>query len=204
VKSHIAACILAIAAAFTASAQTAEPASVRFPRGVGFSVGQISGTGLSYRQWITPKVGIQASAGALYLPLKPGESWVSSGHLLDYWTGIEVLRSLYATEFTRWLFGQVYLFAGLSHYGFIPWKAIMGTITPTEGEPYETVVGYEPGTYAPGVGLGGGVGIEMALFQHFSVAFELGYAAFWQKDAPDFVDQLQVNLVPQGVVQFRY
>jgi hypothetical protein len=204
VRSRIAAILVATVVAVAAHAQTTEPAYVRYPRGIGFSVGQISGTGLSYRQWITPKVGLQASAGALYLPLKPGEGWISSAHLLDYWTGVEVFRSLYATEFTKWLFGQVYLFAGISHYGFIPWKEVMGTITPAEGVPYETVVGHEPGLYVPGIGLGGGVGIEMALFQHFSVAFELGYAAFWQKDAPDFVDQLQVNLVPQGVVQFRY
>jgi hypothetical protein len=197
VRHRVVAVLVLVAAAVAASAEVAEPAYVQFPRGIGFSIGRISGTGLSYRQWITPKVGIQASAGALYLPMQSGATYAYPANLLQYWTGLEVMRSLYATEFTKWLYGQVYLFAGLTHYGFVPW------VTTYEADGY-TISSIDPGAYVPGFGLGVGVGIEIALFRHFSAAFELGYAAFWQNDAATFMDQLTVELVPQGVIHFRY
>jgi len=184
---------LIAAAAF---AQTTEPAYLQFNDGVGFSVGRISGYGISFRHWFSEKVGLQVCAGGLYFPSEPGSGWIDYGTLLQYWSGLEVFRSLYATEFTKWLFGQVYLFAGATHYGNIPWEATLNE----DGYTYT----YTPGVYVPGFGLGGGVGIEMTLFRHFSMVFELGYAAFWEPSSAAFKDQLSVDLVPQGVAQFRY
>jgi hypothetical protein len=196
--------LVGLALAATARAQDELPAYQQYPTGVGFAVGQISGTGLSYRHWFGQRLGIQVAAGGLYLPAEPGAGLVYSTRVLDYRSGIEVLLSLYATEFTRWLFGQVYLFGGVSHFGYVPWREVSGIITPLEGDPYEGVVGYERGAYVPGFALGGGVGIEIALFRHFSTAFELGYALFWEGIPPGMGEQLSLNLVPQGILQFRY
>lgn len=181
------------AAAFT---EATEPAYVQFNDGIGFGAGQLSGTGIDYRHWFSEKVGMQVCAGAVYSPLSPGDNWLDYGNLFQYWTGVEAFRSLYATEFTRWLYGQVYLFAGITHYGYVPWVATY------DEEEYTTT--YTVGSFVPGVGTGVGVGIEMTLFRHFSMVFELGYAVFWEYSSAPFIDQLNVTLVPQGVAQFRY
>ena len=49
-----------------------------------------------------------------------------------------------------------------------------------------------------------GFGVEVGLFRHLSGTFELGYAVFWDGVDGTFVDQLSVNLVPQGSFHFRY
>ena len=203
-RALIAAALAVVVAGGLVWAEGAEnpplPAYEEFTQGLGFSGGELSGFGISYRNWVRPNLGIQVCAGALYLPA--GLGW-GFGNLLEYWVSLEGMRTLYATEFTSWLFGQLYVFAGVQHSGFIPWIDIYEERA--EGEfVYDVYVGSIEGAFTPQIGAGIGFGVEVGLFRHLSGTFELGYAAFWQGTSGSFVDQLSVDLVPQGSFHFRY
>ena len=182
-----------------------KPAYIAFDEGLGFSGGQLSGMGISYRTWKLFPVGFQLCLGAMYSPANA--DWAFTGDLLDYWAGVESFWSLYASEFTRWLFGQLYLFAALHHSAVIPWEPVEVTreeTTAGETHTITEITGYQRGVFTPRVGIGAGFGVEVTLFSHFSGTFELGYGLFWQPSTAPFLDQLSVQLVPQGSFHFRY
>ena len=164
-----------------------------FSRALGFQAGEISGTGLSYQVW-KQETGFQFTLGAVYVP--PEEAWYSN--ILDYTSGFEVQHRVYGEDFTSWISGLLYLFAGLNHRGYIPVEEVLD-----EGSDPVTY-SFETGSYHPIIALGGGIGIEIIIFRHFSVPFELGYCIFWNPLGGDFMDQFEINLVPQGGFRYRY
>lgn len=170
----------------------------KYDQALGFQGGQISGTGLSYQKW-SDGLGLQFAFGALYFPLsEENSSWLSYSNILDYTVGAEAQYSVYGEDFADWLSGQLYLFAGLNHRGFIEKVFI-----PDEGE--DTFTGtYEYGPYTPVLALGIGIGIEIILFQHFSMPFELGYGVFWSPTKSSLKDQFVVDLVPQAGFRYRF
>ena len=157
-----------------------------FSHGLGFSGGEISGIGLSYRQWFG-RLGYQAVAGGYYLPTVNDVPGVSS---MDYWAGLEGFYRVYANQFSDWFYSQLYLFLGGNHHGSI--APVYSPYVDANGNP----VAPTPGVYAAEFIFGGGIGIEAGLFQHISVVFEIGYAL----SVPIF----RVELAPQAAIQYRF
>jgi hypothetical protein len=141
-----------------------------YSRGLGFSVGSILGTGLSWQQW-AGKLGWQVIGGAYFVP--PGSSLGYPN--LDYWVGLEGFYELYGGEFARWLSSRLYLCAGLGHHGLM-----RGLDESTLG-PYEAEFA-----------LAAGFGIDAALFRHLALNVEVGYAARWPLQV-DLVSQFSVH-----------
>jgi hypothetical protein len=167
----------------------AEDATPRFQKALGFQAGQLSGLGLSYQEWKGDK-GYQVAAGAMYYPASD-----YAYRILDYTIGVELQSSLYHDSFSNWLAGRLYLFAGLNHQGYID----MVDIDP---DPVEYESG--PGPFQAVIGLGGGIGVEATLFDHFSIALEIGYGVFWTPTKPQLIDQFTIDIVPQVGLRYRY
>ena len=163
----------------------------RFQKALGFQGGQLSGLGLSYQEWKGDK-GYQVAAGAMYYP--NGEY---SYRILDYTIGLELQSSLYHDSFSNWLAGRLYLFAGLNHQGYI-------NMVDIDPNPDDSVYEYAPGAFQVVIGLGGGIGVEATLFDHFSIALEIGYGVFWTPTKPTLLEQVTVNIVPQVGLRYRY
>ncbi len=172
------------AAAAAAADETA--AYEQFTHGLGFSGGEISGVGLSYRQWFG-KLGFQGVAGGYYLPEVDNTPGVSA---LDYWAGLEGFYRVYANQFADWFYSQLYLFLGANHHGSI------NPVYPDYSDPTQPPPAPTPGVFQPQLVVGGGIGIEAGLFEHISVVFEIGYAVV----IPTFM----VELAPQGAIQYRF
>lgn len=167
----------------------AEIESPRFQKALGFQAGQLSGLGLSYQEW-KGDTGYQVAAGIMYFPVSE-----YSYRLLDYSIGIELQSSLYYDSFSTWLSGGLYLFAALNHQGYI------NMIDPNPNDSvYESVVG----PFEAVIGLGGGIGVEATLFDHFSIVLELGYGVFWTPTKAKLLEQFSVNIVPQVGLRYRY
>ena len=163
-----------------------------FPSAIGFYAGIISGTGMSYQKW-TPGFGYQITAGALYLP---EEAW--SGNLLDYSIGVQFQFPISGDDFSDKLAGQLYVFTGLNHSGYIPWDY-------TRGDDLDDPGTYSVGAYTPVVTVGAGFGIEVVLFRRFSIPFELGYAASLNPlMLDDPVNAFAIRIAPQGGFRYRY
>jgi len=160
-----------------------ETETKEYSRAIGFSVGALSGTGISYRKWYE-KIGYQVVVGVTY----SNDEWGAffSGNKLDYWSSIEGYYSLFASDFTRWLFGQLYLFVALHHSGYI------------------TTTAYDGGAYYPRFRGGGGFGVELCLFHHISLVFELGYGAMYGGTLFEDPNTFAIRLVPQGTFQYRF
>ncbi|TVR58563.1 MAG: hypothetical protein EA426_09570 [Spirochaetaceae bacterium] len=163
-----------------------------FPSAIGFYAGIISGTGMSYQKW-TPSFGYQITAGALYLPEGTG-----FGNLLDYSVGLQFQFPISGDDFSDRLAGQLYIFTGVNHSGYIPWVFSRGDDLDEPGT-------YSIGSYTPGVTVGAGFGIEVVLFRRFSIPFELGYAAsVYPLQLDDPVNAFAVRIAPQGGFRYRY
>jgi hypothetical protein len=165
----------------------ADPASVvdRFPRALGVQVGRIAGIGISYQKW-QDDTGFQVAAAGMYHPL------MDDGHdVLNYNAGVEFQYLVYTDDFANWLSGRLYLFAGLNHRGYI--EAVL--IAPDT---------YAVGDFHPEFGLGGGVGVEAVLFEHFAVVTEMVYALFWNPIQPVLHEQFMVEILPQISLRYRY
>jgi hypothetical protein len=161
----------------------------RFQKALGFQAGQLSGLGLSYQEWTGDK-GYQVAAGIMYFPVSE-----YSFRLLDYSIGVELQSSLYYDSFSTWLSGGLYLFAGLNHQGYI---------NMVDPNPDDSVYEYEPGPFHAVIGLGGGIGVEATLFDHFSIVLELGYGVFWTPTKLELLEQFSINVVPQVGLRYRY
>lgn len=170
---------------FAEEEETESNAFAQYPEALGFYYGEIAGTGLTYHRW-NDGVGYQVTAGALYLPPDAG------GNLLDYVVGFENSYTVYSEDFTNWLSGLLSLFWGVNHRGFIP-------VTYDE-ETYEPVIG----SYTPTFTLGGGIGIEVLWFKHFSIPFEVGYGATYLPLESAAIDMFLVDLYFQAGFRYRY
>ncbi|TVQ26707.1 MAG: hypothetical protein EA383_05020 [Spirochaetaceae bacterium] len=156
----------------------------RFPEALGFQYGLISGAGLSYQRWFGP-TGLQVAGGILYFPAQTATSYP---FVLDYSIGLQVNRSVFASDYSDRVSGQLYLVGGVSHGGRID-------------RDYETS---NAGPFVPSIGLGGGLGIEIVLFEHFSFPIEVLYAGVWEGIDRPFNEQIRIDLVPQTGFRYRY
>jgi hypothetical protein len=184
------------------------PAYEIYPKSLGFQYGEISGTGLSHH-WGEGTTGYQIAAGGIYVPYAPGDEYMGLSYpptTLDYTIGVEAQFRVYGDAFTNWLTGQLYLFAGLNHRGYIPLHTVaeeyLDESNPAMSVWVEPV--YSAGVYTPVVGLGGGIGIELIFFTHFSIPIELGYAVQWSPTITNLAEQFTLNLIPQVGFRYRY
>jgi hypothetical protein len=90
---------------------------------------------------------------------------------------------------------QLYLFAGLTHQGYIN---VESTYNETTGYTYTQ----GPFGYVFGGGIG--IGIEVILFEHFSVPFEIGYGVYWDGSKETLAEQFLVDLALQVGFRYRY
>ncbi len=157
----------------------------RFPEALGFQYGLISGAGLSYQRWFGP-TGFQIAGGILYFPAQTETTYP---FVLDYSIGFQVNRSVFASDYSDRVSGQLYLVGGVSHGGRID-RGDFGT---SASEPF-----------VPSIGLGGGLGIEIVLFEHFSFPIEVLYAGVWEGIDRPFNEQIRIDLVPQTGFRYRY
>ncbi|MBI9102115.1 MAG: hypothetical protein JEY99_06855 [Spirochaetales bacterium] len=155
---------------------------------LGFQAGELAGYGLSYFKEMENGKSIQFAGGAYY-----GADIGFFESLLNYNLGVELHFPVYRDEYSRFFAGQLYIFTGLNHNGYInnEWNTISEE--------------YERGGFNTAFSSGFGIGIELILFRHFSIPLELGYVASWTPTlAGDFLDQFGVNLRPQGGFRYRY
>lgn len=156
----------------------------QFPQALGVQVGRIAGIGISYQRW-QGDTGFQVAAGGMYHPL------MDDGHdVLNYNAGLEFQYLVYTDDFANWLSGRLYLFAGINHRGYIEALAVGDT--------------YVVGDFHPEFGLGGGVGVEAVLFEHFAVVTEMVYALFWNPIEPVLHEQFVVEILPQISLRYRF
>ncbi len=177
------------------------PAYEEYPQALGFQYGEISATGLSYQKW-NEGTGVQITAGAVYIPYDDEDFYGWSATTLDYNIGTEAQFRVYGEDFAQWLSGQLYLFAGLKHRGYIPVEQVSAGYTDENDDWVDPV--YEVGSYNPVLGLGVGIGIEIILFRHFSIPVELGYIADWNPSVADIAGQFEIGLRPQVGFRYRY
>lgn len=166
-----------------------------FPQALGFQYGELSGSGLSYQFW-DHSSGFQLSFGGWYIP-PAGEGYAST--VMDYSIGVEYQYSVYGEDFADWLSGQIYLFAALNHRG----TAANEEVTPPVYDSDYNLVSpgvYAVGDYMPSLNGGIGLGMEIILFEHFSIPLEVGYGAFWNLAT----NALEVRLVPQAGFRYRF
>lgn len=196
-KSLAAAVLLCVAAlSFSEAAKAPASDPLPYPGGLGFSFGNFfagSSTqtavplAISLRRW-EGTFGWQAAAGIMYLPAAQS----ATGVCFDYYVGVEGLWSLFSAQFSDWFFNQLFVFADLTHRGFVPWVV---------QQDYTAVMG----AFHPTFGLGVGVGIEFGLFQHFSTTFEAGYGVFWDPAAGAAIaQQLSVPIIGQMTLHYRF
>ena len=185
----------AILLVIPAAAQSEEDllAHQRHPQALGFQLGEISGTGLSYQRWFDPW-GIQVAAGGYYNPIIDEDdtnSYRWPEQVLQYSIGLELQRSVFAAESERHAaFGQLYLVSGITHQGY------MDMLT-EDGKKVN-------GPYIPVFGVGAGIGIEIILIDHLSIPLELLYAGSWSGIDAEFSKQLSLDLRPQIGFRYRY
>ncbi len=182
---------LAASLAFSAAAAAEDTGALKdfhkFNESLGFQYGTMFGTGLSYQRW-DARQGFQAVFGAWYNP-------AATDVILDYAVGAEYQYSVYGEDFAKWLSGQLYLFAGLTHQGYIN---VESTYNETTGYTYTQ----GPFGYVFGGGIG--IGIEVILFEHFSVPFEIGYGVYWDGSKETLAEQFLVDLALQVGFRYRY
>ncbi len=166
----------------------------RNPNALGFQTGSISGSGLSWQRWFGP-TGLQIAGGILYRP--PGQTGFGFRHILDYSVGVEVQRSVVASDFSERMAGQLYVVGGVNHGGII--EEVWEEDPESENRPERST-----GPFIPSVSVGVGLGIEFVFFEHFSIPFEMLYAAVWRGVEGSFPDQLAVDLAPQIGIRYRF
>lgn len=149
----------------------------RFPQALGVQVGRVAGVGLSYQNWDS-RFGYQIAAGGLYHPT--GED---GQDLYIYNVGVETLYQLFSDDFSTWLSGRLYAVAGVNHRGF-----------------RETVDDGFNAEFA----IGGGIGVEAALFEHFAIATEMVYALLWKPVQPVVRNQFSMEMLPQVSIRYRF
>ena len=180
----VAVVMLVFATGTLAAGETDEAISYkRYDQALGAQYGLISGSGISYQLRFGENA-LQVAFGFLYNG--PGY-----GSLLDYTVGVEFQHTLYGDDFQKGLGGQIYLFAGFNHSAYVE-------------NIYTEPDTFEVGPYIPLFTLGLGIGVEIILFQHFSIPVEFGYAASLNPREDGILNQLRVDLVPQVGLRYRF
>ena len=95
---------------------------------------------------------------------------------LDYWVELEGLYRVYGARFADWLSGQLYLWGTVGHEAYADYQ------------------------YTPFLLGGLGTGLEIILFQHFSIPFEFGYYGL----IPLGPGYLQINFGFAGGLRYRF
>lgn len=157
----------------------------------GVSLGGSGFGGLHYQRWFS-KIGVQAEGGVMYVP---------SSEQLDYSIVVDGLFPVYSNDFSEKLGGSVYLFGSAGH------NASTFTV-PEQGvwdEPTQTykVTAPEQRYFNPKVFAGVGIGIEVVLFQHFSIPLHFGYAADIPLNAAPG-NELSIGFTLAGGLRYRF
>lgn len=173
-------CIVFVSASlFAAGSETLD----KFPSSIGAQIGRLSGYGLSYQKRISDLDALQTTVG---LSFNGDATW---GSLLDYVVGVEYQHTIYSDSYEDWFLGQLYVFTGINHMGSI--KA-------------EEESGYALGPFRPSLAVGGGFGVEILFFDHFSLPIEFGYGGFWEYADTSFIKQLEFQFIAQAGVRYRF
>lgn len=117
--------------------------------------------GLQYERWFNDN-GIQVTGGGYYSPKK--ESWTDT---LDYSIMIHGLHTVYGNTVSNELAGRLYTWAAIGHHGFIKTTQSWNSST------LET--DYDDEKYSANAVVGLGIGIEVILFEHFSIPLQFGF-----------------------------
>lgn len=182
--------VFASVAAVAHAAGQPKPAYELFPRAIGvFAIGPpISEVGLQYQQW-KGALGFQAMGGIYYNPLLS-----DTGKSFDYWAEVEGLYRVYGGLFADWLSGQLYLWARIGHEGYIETVYT----SPPAGSTASPTVTTSP--YVPSLIGGLGIGLEVILFEHFSLPIEFGY----EGSLPFGYGEPIVSLSVSGGLRYRF
>jgi hypothetical protein len=148
-----------------------KPAYEAFPSAVGvFAVSFPGEGGLQYQVWLG-SFGFQTMGGILY------NMTLFNSKTFDYWIEVEGLWRIYGDRFGDWLSGQLYLWARAGHEGYIE-QIVDYPTDPATGQPSTTpVISSSP--FVPVIIGGAGIGLEIILFEHFSLPFEFGYEGLY-------------------------
>lgn len=105
-----------------------------------------------------------------------GGFYYDGGSTFTYVLGAQAQFMLYEDFYSDWFTGCLYFFTGGKHGGDVT-----------------------ASSYEPGIGIGAGVGVELVLFQHFSLPLEFGYGGVWKLSSI-----IPVSAGPQIQGGFRY
>jgi hypothetical protein len=177
--------LLGLAAAVGVAQDETESVLDRYPQALGVFWGEIAGRGLTYEGWMGD-VGFHITGGGIYLP-------EGGFRILDYTVGLEMMYRVTAQDLTTFLSGQLYIFAGAMHGGYIE-----EVLVSPGSEDEMPVYGYGP--FTPYAGVGGGIGIEQVWFEHFSFPVQVGYGGWI--DFPTLAPR--VNIVVEGGFRYRF
>ncbi len=158
----------------------------QFPKALGVQAGFLSGFGLSYQSW-GEKVGHQVAAGMM---ADPSMTWGADP--LVYNLGYEMQYPMYTDSFDTWLAGRLYLFTGIRHRGYIEAVYDSGSST------------YANSAFTLEFSLGGGIGVEAVLFDHFAAVAEMANAVIWKSGDTALSDRVSVDLQPQLSLRYRF
>jgi len=107
----------------------------------------------------------------------------SYGYEISYNIGVEYQRIVFGSNANEWLSGALYLFGAGFHGG---------------------TVDSSTGAYSPSFGLGIGIGIEIILFEHFSIPIGLVDGVSITPLASDPSSTFTFILMPQIGFRYRY
>lgn len=164
-----------------------------FPNALGvFGGGILSGSGsgfggLHYQHWFS-KVGVQVEGGIMYTPSSEG---------LNYSLAVDGLFPVYSSDFSDKLGGRVYIFGSVGHNGSTY------QVSPVYNDDYTIILTEGYSVFHPSILVAAGIGIEIVLFQHFSIPVHFGYAA----DIPVNTavgNDLNIGFTLSGGVRYRF
>lgn len=163
-----------------------------FPQSVGVFGSSWNGGGLSYQRWFG-RLGLGLTAGGTASPATyyGTDSTETTSNVFNwgYNVQLDILYRLYASNFWRWLSGDLFAFATIGHRGDN--EAIyMNPDKDTEGDEY-----YAKGSFVPTFSAGLGIGYEIVLFRHFSAPIQFGYVVEWP---------FTMNFCVAGGLRYRY
>lgn len=177
--------LLCLVAASALAQDESESVLDRYPQALGVFWGELAGRGLTYEAW-TGDLGFHITGGGIYLP-------EGGFRILDYTLGLEMMYRITAQDLTSFLSGQLYVFAGAMHGGYI--EEVM--LSPGSEEDLPV---YGSGPFVPYAGVGVGIGIEQVWFEHFSIPVQIGYGGWLE--FPGLAPR--VNLIVEGGFRYRF
>lgn len=169
-------CIIVLGSA--APLMGAKSASQDLPYGIGMQFSS-SIWGLSYHQGFD-KHAFQITVGVTYNPDPLWDSMLAYGVALDY------QRTLYGHDFNEYLGSRLYALTTVAHTGEI--MADSGSASPFEAK----------------LLLGAGFGVEVLLFQNFSLPIEFVYQGSYSPTQSDITKAFGIDLIPRIGLRFRF